>query len=678
MDRNNFPDFDAALRIGSHHHHQRQQQQQDGAVDEISSSVASPNSSLLDMSIGARAAMHEHLRHVEKYGIDGQFAENDNGIDNDHQGQLHHQQQQHSTASRNNPLHQQGNDLEEENTSPLERQWHKLLESDHGGSMADTNVSWSASSRVPDESWIAAIDPVHSFSEDGGEAVEIVASVMGCNSNTDNSNNNSNSNTDDSDYFNSSRVNLLASPLKQRRTGNTIFGRVGSTDQDDDFDREGPVHKLTDTRFVSTRDQSYTTEISEDDHQHTSGSDEGSSIVAGMAHMFQAAMAFEAATFGAAGVEAGADRDTSFLSLSGVDVSRISAAEDSLPDDDNRRVLLEDTSVDFSLFGNDEARLPRGIGAGFDPSISPAPGMASPSRSSNFLSPYQRGPSTPLRNSPLSSSSIHSGKPYATPKKTPTRSAGPPMLSPIAARAGFIAGKLLAKRSGGSSLLPAAADPFPHHLFGTEDDGPIHHQHQDDGNNDHDRHRHLVGDEALTNDNSLLGGSDVHFPLHNNSNSGSGNGSRGSHHHVDMPSPISQLNVSNTSDVLFIDVPSSSDDNIRTKANNSNSSNNSNSNSIKGKSSSSSNSGYRASSSSFGSSSSSARAHSKPKSTSSLPLLPTSLSDRRRYRTVVPARVFLAEPNEFPLQDDSFSTPSPTTERSLLQSFEAVQEDQEE
>jgi hypothetical protein len=64
--------------------------------------------------------------------------------------------------------------------------------------------------------------------------------------------------------------------------------------------------------------------------------------------------------------------------------------------------------------------------------------------------------------------------------------------------------------------------------------------------------------------------------------------------------------------------------------------------------------------------------------------------DRRRYRTVVPARVFMNEPNDFPYQDDSFSVRSQTVatspsdysgasraclpSRSLLHSFDAVYE----
>jgi hypothetical protein len=66
--------------------------------------------------------------------------------------------------------------------------------------------------------------------------------------------------------------------------------------------------------------------------------------------------------------------------------------------------------------------------------------------------------------------------------------------------------------------------------------------------------------------------------------------------------------------------------------------------------------------------------------------------DRRRYRTVVPARVFMDEPDDFPDQDDSFSVRSETVEtssssgdfsgssraclppRSLLRSFDAVNE----
>ena len=70
-----------------------------------------------------------------------------------------------------------------------------------------------------------------------------------------------------------------------------------------------------------------------------------------------------------------------------------------------------------------------------------------------------------------------------------------------------------------------------------------------------------------------------------------------------------------------------------------------------------------------------------------------SSEDRRRYRTVVPARVFMDEPENFPIQDDSFSSRSATATstsddsgesslsrlpaRSLLVSFDAAVDEYE-
>lgn len=75
---------------------------------------------------------------------------------------------------------------------------------------------------------------------------------------------------------------------------------------------------------------------------------------------------------------------------------------------------------------------------------------------------------------------------------------------------------------------------------------------------------------------------------------------------------------------------------------------------------------------------------SKPQSSSE-----TTSEDRRRYRTVVPARVFMDEPNDFPFQDDSFCSSrsatvnstsdsddeSPLQSRSLLVSFDAADDE---
>ncbi|KAG7355931.1 hypothetical protein IV203_000617 [Nitzschia inconspicua] len=76
--RNNFPDFEVALKPGSMSYAANIFDDDDDDDDArqqslVDHSVCSAgNSSILNMSIGARAALNEHLRHIAKYGIDGE------------------------------------------------------------------------------------------------------------------------------------------------------------------------------------------------------------------------------------------------------------------------------------------------------------------------------------------------------------------------------------------------------------------------------------------------------------------------------------------------------------------------------------------------------------------------------------------------------------------------------
>ena len=52
----------------------QQQEEQHELLFQIADNVSSSPTESLDLSIDARAALHEHLRHVAKYGVDGEFA----------------------------------------------------------------------------------------------------------------------------------------------------------------------------------------------------------------------------------------------------------------------------------------------------------------------------------------------------------------------------------------------------------------------------------------------------------------------------------------------------------------------------------------------------------------------------------------------------------------------------
>jgi hypothetical protein len=74
QERNHFPDFEVALTSGpiftTVNDEDNEDDQQCSFVDH--SVCSGGTSSILKMSIGARAALNEHLRHVAKYGIDGE------------------------------------------------------------------------------------------------------------------------------------------------------------------------------------------------------------------------------------------------------------------------------------------------------------------------------------------------------------------------------------------------------------------------------------------------------------------------------------------------------------------------------------------------------------------------------------------------------------------------------
>lgn len=124
VNRENFPSWDRV--IGVREDKQRTLTNSNGSSSDLDHSEVSSSScptSTLDMSIGARAAMTEHLRHIALHGLDGQNSET-------------------------STLHSR---------SPQEEAWDHLLD------VNNTSMVWEQ------------LEPVFSVDQDGTEAVEVAA-----------------------------------------------------------------------------------------------------------------------------------------------------------------------------------------------------------------------------------------------------------------------------------------------------------------------------------------------------------------------------------------------------------------------------------------------------------------------------------------------------------------------
>jgi hypothetical protein len=154
--------------------------------------------SSLNMSIGARASLNEHLRHVQKYGLDTSTVQVDDA-----------------------PQHA---------INPLDEEWDRLVES--RDSPHNSNNSSSLEDTVLHES---------ATSEVGHESIEVMTNVS-------------------IDYFNSSRVNLLRTPTKNRsrrfnavssRGDETSFNQSSLLDDDDDDDESDAGESVTMLRMFA-------------------------------------------------------------------------------------------------------------------------------------------------------------------------------------------------------------------------------------------------------------------------------------------------------------------------------------------------------------------------------------------------------------------------------------------
>ena len=464
--RNHFPGLDQIL--GSSDLKPRfstfqplfQQQRQDMSSASNRSVCSSQNVSLMDMSIGARASMTEHLRHIAKFGFDD--SPNLHLEDQQHQ----HQQQKH----------------------PNDDEWNQLLD----------GISWTGA----DDSFVN-MAPILTFHDERCDSIEVTADVS-------------------SDFFNSSRIYQLSTPEKNKNR----------------------------TQAVTTRSRDVSQYVESD--SGSAHDSEGSTMM----HMFKAAMNLNVSEVVAD------DRESSFVSFSGVDVSRISGVNDSFAD--TRR--SPDRSGDFFH--------PFGM------STPSGPGRTDISFSTPGSSDHQPLPSMTFL-SPASSFFMSPQKSHFHKRVGGSDNINTLLLSPIAAKAGYIAGKMLRGPPGESMFK--STDRFPDLA---SDGGAI----------------------AL----ESLGIEDIQDQT------------------PSQTANVSEIDIQIHS-IARLENSAMSDGNDFCSS--------SHKNSIGG------GFGYQAGSSS----SNSVGPHHSP-------------MDRRRFRTVVPHRVFIDEPSDFPEQaDDSFSVPSSNT-----------------
>ena len=181
-DRLNFPSFERAL--APPYRHRAQQARED--EEDVDNASSSPSESL-DLSMDARAALCEHLRHVAKYGVDGEVTA--------------------ATAYRRPPEpHNTSVDLSEAGTSidttpllnTLDEEWENILQGNH--TMPD----------FPDVSFQSSVLPTFSRLQvlntaSNGEDIEVAVMEM---THIEPS--------EEEDYFNSSKVWQLMTPEKNR------------------------------------------------------------------------------------------------------------------------------------------------------------------------------------------------------------------------------------------------------------------------------------------------------------------------------------------------------------------------------------------------------------------------------------------------------------------------------
>eukprot|EP00536_Pseudo-nitzschia_multiseries_P018111 jgi/Psemu1/54180/gm1.54180_g len=194
--RKNFPNLDDVFRTttnivpsgivrgenDSFHYHRNSLDETDDDLSDIG------GSSVLNMSIGARAALNEHARYVEKYGIDGEMNKASRDDNNN------------NSNSSSNEIYSTG-----DTNLMLDYEWEKLLDI----SQINSSIGRSDSGVIPSPSNFSTtnsnFDVINTSSErstryEESSSIEVMTDVS-------------------HDYFNSSRVNLLVTPERNRNLG---------------------------------------------------------------------------------------------------------------------------------------------------------------------------------------------------------------------------------------------------------------------------------------------------------------------------------------------------------------------------------------------------------------------------------------------------------------------------
>ena len=153
--RENFPSFEAAMGNRSSSPSSTSSSRADDILNQSAASSAGGGShaSSLNLSMGARAALNQHLRHVARFGIDG------NGDNSRSNSPLHGtQQQQQITPPRN----------------PLDAQWERLLEETTNVSQpSSSSTSTGSSAHIDGLEQMDTMVTVSSGDLEGSEAIEV-------------------------------------------------------------------------------------------------------------------------------------------------------------------------------------------------------------------------------------------------------------------------------------------------------------------------------------------------------------------------------------------------------------------------------------------------------------------------------------------------------------------------
>jgi hypothetical protein len=226
QERDNFPSMDSFFQAPNHDMYFQKPAAATSAVDQ--SLCSQDGSSILNMSIGARAALNEHMRHIAKFGIDGE-----------------QQQQPHEQ-----PVVFDDNEPKNKKNALLDEQWDYLLDDHHDTSrLNDTIGSFAAVSSYPRFD-ISAADA------SGMESIEVMTDVS-------------------QDYFNSSSVKMLTTPERNlHRRDNHVVTREEVEDQEPFVEEDSDFE--TEASYIQNHNLAPELRIKEGISQHSSDRNDNS------------------------------------------------------------------------------------------------------------------------------------------------------------------------------------------------------------------------------------------------------------------------------------------------------------------------------------------------------------------------------------------------------------------